>query len=209
MSFPDSDCYEWEKPKSDYLHKMQTERFKVFQQQDLENGRFDVTFEIDGKKLLAHTFILTSVSETLNSWLSDRWTTKDAIIKIEDSSYDNFYEFLCFLYIGDCKLTEENVFEMVDMAEFYGVPCLKEFCDNFLSKMEKQVETIEEMFEFADKYYLKELKESIKRCFCTYVVEVCESEAFIAFKKPFVEFLYAASLRIREKEIGFEYVSYL
>uniref|UniRef100_A0AC34FT65 BTB domain-containing protein n=1 Tax=Panagrolaimus sp. ES5 TaxID=591445 RepID=A0AC34FT65_9BILA len=91
------------------LNTMQTERYKIFKEQDLEKGRFDVTFEVEGKMLHAHRFVLTSVSEPLDSWLSNRWTTKDAVIKIEDYPYDCFYEFLCFLYAGTCALSQENI----------------------------------------------------------------------------------------------------
>uniref|UniRef100_A0AC34GGT5 BTB domain-containing protein n=1 Tax=Panagrolaimus sp. ES5 TaxID=591445 RepID=A0AC34GGT5_9BILA len=82
-------------------HKMQMDRFKIFERQDLETGRFDVTFEIEGKKLHAHTFILTSVSETMDVWLTDRWTTKDTVIKVENYPYACFYEFLRFLYTSE------------------------------------------------------------------------------------------------------------
>uniref|UniRef100_A0A914QRZ9 BTB domain-containing protein n=1 Tax=Panagrolaimus davidi TaxID=227884 RepID=A0A914QRZ9_9BILA len=78
---------------------------------------------------------MPTVSATLNSWLSDRWTTKDKIIKIEDYSYDNFYQFLCFIYIGKCLLTVETISQLIDMAEYYAVECLKELCDNYFSKI--------------------------------------------------------------------------
>uniref|UniRef100_A0A914PTK1 BTB domain-containing protein n=1 Tax=Panagrolaimus davidi TaxID=227884 RepID=A0A914PTK1_9BILA len=99
---------------------MQQERFEIFESQDPENEHFDVTFEIEGKTLLANKLLLTSASEYMNSFLSDRWTKKDEPVKIEDYSYDNFYEFLRFLYLGSCNLTAENVFKLIDLAEFTG-----------------------------------------------------------------------------------------
>uniref|UniRef100_A0AC34FIY2 BTB domain-containing protein n=1 Tax=Panagrolaimus sp. ES5 TaxID=591445 RepID=A0AC34FIY2_9BILA len=144
------------KRKNDDLLKslclMQKERYKIFKEQNLEKGRFDVTFEVEGKMLRAHKFILTTVSETLDSWLSDRWSCKDAVIKIESYSYHCFFQFLSFLYCSECKLTGQNIVKMTDIAEFYGVQCLKDFCDEYLSDMVKSVESIEELYEFAQKY---------------------------------------------------------
>uniref|UniRef100_A0A914Z446 BTB domain-containing protein n=1 Tax=Panagrolaimus superbus TaxID=310955 RepID=A0A914Z446_9BILA len=186
---------------------MQNERLKIFQQQNLENGRFDVTFEIQGKQLHAHKFIITSVSEPMDSWLSDRWTTKDSGVKIENYSYDDFCEFLTFLYCSECKLTEENIVKMTDMAEFYGVQCLKEFCDEFLHDMKKSVETIEELFDFAQKYSLPKLEDSIKSFFWEHYEIVCKSDAFIDFNKPFVAFLLTVDISLYKKETLFEGVS--
>uniref|UniRef100_A0AC34GJS4 BTB domain-containing protein n=1 Tax=Panagrolaimus sp. ES5 TaxID=591445 RepID=A0AC34GJS4_9BILA len=130
---------------------MQNKRYRIFKEQDLEKGCFDVTFEVEGKKLHAHKFILTSVSEYFQIFIG-RWTTKNEDIEIKDSSFDNFYQFLSFLYCSDCNLTEENIAKITDMAERYCVQCLKDFCDEFLFEMEKSVESIEELYEFAQKY---------------------------------------------------------
>uniref|UniRef100_A0AC34G124 BTB domain-containing protein n=1 Tax=Panagrolaimus sp. ES5 TaxID=591445 RepID=A0AC34G124_9BILA len=125
--------YSQQLPPENCIYKMQAKRFKVFESQDVEAGHFDVTFELEGRKLHAHKMFLTSVSEPLDAWLSTRWTKKDEVIKISDYSFNDFYEFLHFLYTGDCKITEDNVFALTDMAEFYGIEYLKGFCDIFLS----------------------------------------------------------------------------
>uniref|UniRef100_A0AC34FWZ8 BTB domain-containing protein n=1 Tax=Panagrolaimus sp. ES5 TaxID=591445 RepID=A0AC34FWZ8_9BILA len=169
---------------------MQKERYKIFKEQDHEKGRFDVTFEVEGKMLHAHKFILSSVSEPLDSWISDRWSSKDAVIKIEDYPYDCFFQFLSFLYCSECKLTDQNIVKITDMAERYCVQCLKDFCDEFLFDMEKSVESIEELYEFANKYSLLKLTESIKSFFHQNYDAILNAEAFIAYKKPFVEFLF-------------------
>uniref|UniRef100_A0A914QS09 BTB domain-containing protein n=1 Tax=Panagrolaimus davidi TaxID=227884 RepID=A0A914QS09_9BILA len=178
---------------------MQEERFNIFKSQDHENGHFDVTFEIDGKKLFANKFMLTSVSETLKAMLSDRWTKKDEAVKIEDYSYDNFYEFLHFLYTGSCDLTNENVFKLVDMAEYYGVSLLKEFCDESLKEMEYNFGNIEELLEFSEKYSMSKLKAAIKH-FVTYnFKEVVSNKRFLSYKKPFVEFMSSFDYCSKEK----------
>uniref|UniRef100_A0A914P726 BTB domain-containing protein n=1 Tax=Panagrolaimus davidi TaxID=227884 RepID=A0A914P726_9BILA len=173
-----------------YIFEMQQERFKIFKSQDLEAGNFDVTFEVEGKKLFGHKFILEPISETLKSMLSDRWTTKDEPVKIESYSYDNFYEFLCFVYSGSCNLNAENVFPMVDMAEFYAVSFLKDYCEKYILRtMKITIENIEEMSEFADKYSLNMFMDSIVKFLRQNNRKIIKDEKFSLFKKTFIEFL--------------------
>uniref|UniRef100_A0A914PL05 BTB domain-containing protein n=1 Tax=Panagrolaimus davidi TaxID=227884 RepID=A0A914PL05_9BILA len=190
------------KSSTKYICKMQQERFEVFKSQDPENGHFDVTFDIEGKKLYANKFILTPCSETLKAMISDRWTTtKDEAVKLEAYSYDNFYQFLCFLYSGYCELTPQNVFQLTDMAEFYAVPLLKKFCEKFLLDMEYDVESIEEMFEFAQKYSLKYMKHIVKKFVSSNFEKIISSESLLSYKKPFMDIL---ACRIRRKGKTFE-----
>uniref|UniRef100_A0AC35G642 BTB domain-containing protein n=1 Tax=Panagrolaimus sp. PS1159 TaxID=55785 RepID=A0AC35G642_9BILA len=168
---------------------MQQERFYIFKSQDPENEHFDVTFEIDGKTLLANKLLLTSASEYMNAFLSNRWTRNGEAIKIKDYCYDDFYQFLRFLYSGHCNVTKENVFRLTDMAESYGVELFKEYCDNFLSRMKYDIESIEEMFEFADTYSLKKMKNAMKDFIGWNFDKVTGTERFLSSKKSFVDFL--------------------
>uniref|UniRef100_A0A914Q3U9 BTB domain-containing protein n=1 Tax=Panagrolaimus davidi TaxID=227884 RepID=A0A914Q3U9_9BILA len=190
----------------DYIYQIQQERFEIFKSQDPENGHFDITFDIEGKKLHANKFILTPCSDTLKAMLSDRWTTtNDEAVKIEAYSYDNFYQFLTFLYTGSCKLTLENVFQLTDMAEFYAVPFLKEFCENFFLKMEYNVESIEEMFEFSKKYSMDYMEHTIKKFVDTNFEEILSSESLLSYKKPFMDVL-ASIIHYPWKEKTYEAV---
>uniref|UniRef100_A0AC35GGJ3 Uncharacterized protein n=1 Tax=Panagrolaimus sp. PS1159 TaxID=55785 RepID=A0AC35GGJ3_9BILA len=62
---------------------MQLQKYKLFKSQNVDNGHFDVEFDIDGKIRYAKRYFLATSSETLNAWLSDRWSTKDIPIKIK------------------------------------------------------------------------------------------------------------------------------
>uniref|UniRef100_A0AC35FCI4 BTB domain-containing protein n=2 Tax=Panagrolaimus sp. PS1159 TaxID=55785 RepID=A0AC35FCI4_9BILA len=133
------------------IQDMQLQRFELFKVQDVKTGLFDVTFEIDKKKIHAHKSMFTC-SEPLTSMLSDRWCNKDAeAVIIEAYSYKNFYQFLCFLYSGQCDLTQENAFVLTDMSEFYGIPTFKGYCDEWLSKQKTSIneKNVYELVEFA------------------------------------------------------------
>uniref|UniRef100_A0AC35FY23 BTB domain-containing protein n=1 Tax=Panagrolaimus sp. PS1159 TaxID=55785 RepID=A0AC35FY23_9BILA len=172
-----------------YMCKMQKERCEIFKFQDPETGHFDVIFVVEGKQLYAHKFIITPISEYMNALLSDRWKTNDEPIRIEPYTFDNFYEFLCFIYSGKCNITKENAFQLTDMAEYYGVGCLKEFCDIFLSSIKYNVETIEEMVEFSIKYFMTRMQGALKVFICSNFDAVVSNERFASYKKSIVEVL--------------------
>uniref|UniRef100_A0A914PZ29 BTB domain-containing protein n=1 Tax=Panagrolaimus davidi TaxID=227884 RepID=A0A914PZ29_9BILA len=81
------------------LYENQMEYFENLKAQNPEN--FDVAFEIDGKKLYAHKSRLSKISTTFESMLSDRWMSKDETIKIKTNKFDNFKEFITFIYSGE------------------------------------------------------------------------------------------------------------
>uniref|UniRef100_A0AC35FVQ1 BTB domain-containing protein n=1 Tax=Panagrolaimus sp. PS1159 TaxID=55785 RepID=A0AC35FVQ1_9BILA len=174
----------------------------------LKRDDFMLFLRLKRKKLHAHSFILTSVSKYMDAMLTDRWSKKNEVVKIESYSYDNFYQFLCFLYSGSCNVTNENIFKLVDVAEFFGVSSFKKFCDRVLSvaknggKRFLTVENVEELTDLALKYSLKEFVDSIREYSRSdRGNNMFKSESFLAFKKPFIEFLISVD---RRDDIFFE-----
>uniref|UniRef100_A0AC34GLX5 BTB domain-containing protein n=1 Tax=Panagrolaimus sp. ES5 TaxID=591445 RepID=A0AC34GLX5_9BILA len=125
---------------------------EIFKSQDPD--LFDVTFEIEGKKLYADKYVLSTISEPFGALFSNRWAKTDEIIKIENYSFDNFYQFLSFIYSGECEINEENVTVMVDLAEYYDIAVLKKCCDENLAKLECEMDKFLEMLELAQTYSL-------------------------------------------------------
>uniref|UniRef100_A0AC34G5B8 BTB domain-containing protein n=1 Tax=Panagrolaimus sp. ES5 TaxID=591445 RepID=A0AC34G5B8_9BILA len=124
------------------LYELQMERFEVFKTQDPENEHFDGVFEFNGKKLYANKFMICSISSTFNSMLSKRWTKPDEPIIIQEYSYDDFKQLLTFIYSGECSLTADNIFAMVDIAEFYGILLLKKYCEEFLADVKLDAKNV-------------------------------------------------------------------
>uniref|UniRef100_A0A914QP23 BTB domain-containing protein n=1 Tax=Panagrolaimus davidi TaxID=227884 RepID=A0A914QP23_9BILA len=147
---------------SNKFGKLQQLKFDLFKLQDPDVGQFDVIFEIEGKRLFAHKTMLNLVSDTFSSMLSDRWTSKNEPIKLQNYTFDAFYQFLTFLYSAQCQLTAENIIAMVDIAEFYHVELLKEYCDEFLSNTTFTTENIFHFSELSDKYSLIQLKAAVE-----------------------------------------------
>uniref|UniRef100_A0A914P6K0 BTB domain-containing protein n=1 Tax=Panagrolaimus davidi TaxID=227884 RepID=A0A914P6K0_9BILA len=139
---------------------MQLQIFDAFKSQNPE--LFDVVFEIEGKKVYAHKFPLSIISTTFESMLSDRWISKNNAIKIESHKYDDFKEFLKFLYSGECQLSDENIITMIDIAEFYQVNSFKKYCGEYLSKITLNIENIIQITEASHKYSMLQMKKPIQ-----------------------------------------------
>uniref|UniRef100_A0AC35GSP4 BTB domain-containing protein n=1 Tax=Panagrolaimus sp. PS1159 TaxID=55785 RepID=A0AC35GSP4_9BILA len=189
------------KPKRN-VFDMQLQRFELFKAQDVKTGHFDVIFEVDGKRIFANKFILSS-SEPLTSMLSDRWCDKDAeAVKIEAYSYDNFYQFLCFLYSGQCHLSQENAVVLTDMSEFYGIATLKGFCDEWLSKRKEDIneKNVYEFIEIAHRYSLKEFLGTLERLYIRNLDVFLGDDLFLNVKKDIIELLLSLFSKNQEEE---------
>uniref|UniRef100_A0AC34G5L3 BTB domain-containing protein n=1 Tax=Panagrolaimus sp. ES5 TaxID=591445 RepID=A0AC34G5L3_9BILA len=168
------------------LVELQLIKFDLFKTQDPENGRFDVIFEIKDKLLYAHKPMLNLVSDTFDSMLSERWASKDEPIKIENYTFDEFYQFITFLYSGECQLTAKNIFFMVDISEFYNVKCFKNYCDEFVSKMEFTSENIFQFLELTDKYSLVQLISAIQTYIANNFENFIDSKMLLTAKKSII-----------------------
>ena len=129
--------------------------------------------------------MLTGASGPFNAMFSERWATNDGPIPIKNYSFEEFKEFLSFIYFFDCQLSEENIIAMVDMAEYYQVPECTEFCDDFLStEIEITLENGLKMFEFAKRYpSLTKFQIVIDRFMMEEYVDVLESDELLNIGK--------------------------
>uniref|UniRef100_A0AC34FN55 BTB domain-containing protein n=1 Tax=Panagrolaimus sp. ES5 TaxID=591445 RepID=A0AC34FN55_9BILA len=166
------------------VYKFQMEKFKVFEAQDPENGKFDIVFEIDGKKLYAHKIMLWSASPTLEAMTSERWTKANDPITIKNYSFDAFKEFLSFVYSGECQLTNDNIMALVDMAEFYDINFLKDLCEEYLTKMELNHDNIYQMIDLASKYSMIKLDKPVIYFISNNLSGFLQSEHFLSLQKP-------------------------
>uniref|UniRef100_A0AC34FS11 BTB domain-containing protein n=1 Tax=Panagrolaimus sp. ES5 TaxID=591445 RepID=A0AC34FS11_9BILA len=178
----------------------------TFKAQDPENGNFNVVFEIDEKKLYAHSLILSFASTTFESMLSNRWTKPGESIAIKDYTFENFKEFLTFLYSGACELTDENIFAMVDIAEFYNITVFKENCEEYLTKMQLNLINIYQMIEIVIKYSLVKFKEFLKHFVLNNLSLILKSALFQGVEKPILNFIVESSQEAARQEELFEAV---
>uniref|UniRef100_A0A914PVG1 BTB domain-containing protein n=1 Tax=Panagrolaimus davidi TaxID=227884 RepID=A0A914PVG1_9BILA len=187
-------------------YEFSMQRFEVFKAQDPENGDFDVVFEIQGKKLYAHKSILTLISSTFKSMLSERWTKPNELIKIEGYTFDDFKEFLTFIYSGKCQLTKDNIFSMTDIAEFYGVQVFKTICEEFLTKMELNLENIYQMIGISNKYSLAKLNPLVIDFASKNISTFFKNKQFYELEKCILKKILELSDKTKHQEDVFEAV---
>uniref|UniRef100_A0A914PCR4 BTB domain-containing protein n=1 Tax=Panagrolaimus davidi TaxID=227884 RepID=A0A914PCR4_9BILA len=185
------------------MSQLNNERFETFKSQDEENGYFDLKFEIEGKIIFAHKFMLAPVSDVFKRMISDIWNKKETI-EITTNSYNDFYEFLTFLYSGKCKLNDENIFVMVDLSEFYQVKELQKKCDEFLSKKKYTKENTLVFLETLSKYSLPMFEKVISKSMKENGINLVESDGFLEISKSTVERIVSFEDRFVSEEILFE-----
>uniref|UniRef100_A0A914QWB2 BTB domain-containing protein n=1 Tax=Panagrolaimus davidi TaxID=227884 RepID=A0A914QWB2_9BILA len=168
-----------------FINKFHRHLESAFESQDPE--LFDIVFEIEGKKLYADKLILSINSSTFKSMLSDRWISKNDSIKIENYKFDDFKELLSFIYSGKCNITNENIFTILDMSEFYQIEDLKELCDEYLSKMELNLTNIIQLIETSNKYSLIKIKEPIRTFIFQNFANMAKFEGFLNGDKSIIK----------------------
>uniref|UniRef100_A0A914Q3Q6 BTB domain-containing protein n=1 Tax=Panagrolaimus davidi TaxID=227884 RepID=A0A914Q3Q6_9BILA len=180
-----------------FLEQIQRKFNDAFKSQNSE--LFDVVFEIEGKKLYADKLRLSLISTTFKSMLSNRWISKNDAIKIETYKFDDFKEMLTFFYSGKCNITNENVFTILDMSEFYQIEDLKELCDEYLSKMELNLTYIFQLLEISNKYSLIQMKGPIQNFIFQNFSTFVESAGFLNIDKEIVKEIVLSELNVTVK----------
>uniref|UniRef100_A0A914QE73 BTB domain-containing protein n=1 Tax=Panagrolaimus davidi TaxID=227884 RepID=A0A914QE73_9BILA len=189
-----------------YINKLLPQLGAAFKSQDHE--LFDIVFDIEGKKLYADKLILSISSPTFKSMLSDRWISKNDAIKIETYKYDDFKELLTFIYSGECNLSNENIFTMLDVAEFYQTEDLKKLCDEYLSKLELKLTNIFQLLETSNKYSLIQMKEKIQTFVFQKFANFTKFDGFLNADKSIVKEIVAMESNLsKHHEKMFQYVS--
>uniref|UniRef100_A0A914QXF7 BTB domain-containing protein n=1 Tax=Panagrolaimus davidi TaxID=227884 RepID=A0A914QXF7_9BILA len=80
----------------------------------------DVTFVIHGKELEAHKLIVTSRSPVLEAMVYNDLAPKNGKHLIGDPkiTFEDFENFLQFLYTDKCEMTAENIENLLHLSKF-------------------------------------------------------------------------------------------
>uniref|UniRef100_A0AC34EZE6 BTB domain-containing protein n=1 Tax=Panagrolaimus sp. ES5 TaxID=591445 RepID=A0AC34EZE6_9BILA len=188
------------------LYELQMERFKVFKAQIPDPEKSDIVFDFHGKNLYAHKFMISTISPTFDSMLASRWAKPNEPVQIRDYSFDDFKEFLTFIYSGKCQFTDENIFIMVDIAEFYGVGVFKKACDKYLEKIELNLNNVFQMLKKAEKYSIVQLKKSLYIFVSNNLLSFLQSEQFLNLEEFVVKYIVKCVQKTSDQETLLEWV---
>src|SRR5690606_8412036 len=76
---------------------------------------------------------------------------KSNVMKMNEENYEIFYEFLKFLYSGNCKITDENVFALLETSSKYKMHSLSKLLIHYISENLKK-ENLFHAFQIAKKF---------------------------------------------------------
>uniref|UniRef100_A0A914PKJ4 BTB domain-containing protein n=1 Tax=Panagrolaimus davidi TaxID=227884 RepID=A0A914PKJ4_9BILA len=96
----------------------------------------DCTFLVHNQELPAHQFILANRSPVLKAMIKGPMAPPSQRHEIIDPqiTFDDFNNFVKFLYTEKCDVSLENVEVLFRLSDMYDVPDLFEFCANTLPK---------------------------------------------------------------------------
>jgi len=94
---------------------------------------FTFVLEPEHKTVAAHKLILSRCSyfSTMfqKSPLHEKMNKAGAQLKLEKVRYDVLMEVLAYLYTDECQITLNNVMELFELADLWGVERLKFMCE--------------------------------------------------------------------------------
>lgn len=93
-----------------------------------EKDYSDITLVVDGREIYAHRAVLSSRSTYFKGMFSHEFkeADKNRVTLKGVASYELFYNLLEFMY-SDCeKINIRNVFDMLSLADEYGVGAFKD-----------------------------------------------------------------------------------
>jgi len=137
------DCLEVPHPKEnklgeDMLMLLHSDSFK------------DITFNVQGKKLMAHKCILFARCPYFKAMFQSGLSESNAReIKINEASYEAFKIMLEFLYAGNTNVSLDAAPEVLMLADKYVIPELKNACEYKLFKMNIQ-DNVFELFKLSE-----------------------------------------------------------
>uniref|UniRef100_A0A914PJC9 BTB domain-containing protein n=1 Tax=Panagrolaimus davidi TaxID=227884 RepID=A0A914PJC9_9BILA len=96
----------------------------------------DITFVVHGKELQAHKIVLSSRSSVFEAMINSDLAPKDGKHLIEDPkiTFQDFENFLKFLYTDKCEMTAENIENLLHLSNFYAVRFLADKCIEEIEK---------------------------------------------------------------------------
>lgn len=101
----------------------------------IEAPSSDICFEVESQTILAHKWWLTQKSKYfMNMFSSGMSEAQASKIQITDMKAETFKAFLEFLYSDHVQLNDNLALELLQQADKYSVPMLKEACEKYLAE---------------------------------------------------------------------------
>jgi hypothetical protein len=160
-----------------------------------EEGRFcDVTLHVEGKTFRAHRSVLASCSPYFDSILKMHRVVKERLT-VTCQNWEVFQCLINYMYTGHVAIDNENVTEMLRLANHFLVTKLKLHCEEFLSSS-LHVSNCLSIRELADKYNMTGLSERVAAFVHNHVHEVTSQDEFLRLSLSQLQDLLTDKVRV-------------
>jgi len=139
----------------------------------------DVSFEVEGRTIHAHKFILFARCEYFRRMFTSGYKEASSpCIPIPDVSYDVFLCVLSFLYTGKPRdITPETAIEVMSLANLYGIDPLKRICAEMVGRG-LNIQNAAYILQAADTYQAVQLRATCLHFMVTNFAQVVRTAAF-------------------------------
>ena len=171
----------------------------------------DVVLEVgcgdDQARLKAHRIVLCAASPFFyNALNNDMKEKKEGVIRLENTSKAVMEELIDYLYTGHVDVTQHNAFDLLEMADFFVIPSLKETTSKFIARTLSSSNCLMAYY-LAVKYQCTELQMAARNVICTNFMSVVEQEDFLNLSMEEVkEWISSDEIRVRGEEDVFQVI---
>nr|CAB3259781.1 kelch-like protein 20 [Phallusia mammillata] len=142
----------------------------------------DLVLESEGKQFKVHKSVLMLVSNYFRKMFTIEMMEKySGIVNIEGIPPDRLENLIEFIYSGKIKITEENMLDVLDDAEYTEIEVLKARCASFICLV-ISAENCLKLGAFAQRYNLNEVKVKTNQCIEDHMSAVVQHDDFAKLK---------------------------
>ncbi|KAJ8257950.1 hypothetical protein GJAV_G00191510 [Gymnothorax javanicus] len=145
----------------------------------------DICFRVEGYDFLCHKVFFCGRSDYFRALLEDHFSEGEtmqsqpctSVITLHNLPYDIFIRVLYYIYSGDTELNEDNVEDVLCVADMYLLPGLKRLCGRALAKTLCQ-ENVLHLWKTARLYRLLRLEDQCTELMARIIEKLVEDPEF-------------------------------
>ena len=205
------DSLSWEPIEETDMQQFCVEMMKRLDLQRRSDHFCDVVLEVgcgdDQARLKAHRIVLCAASPFFyNALNNDMKEKKEGVIRLENTSKAVMEELIDYLYTGHVDVTQHNAFDLLEMADFFVIPSLKETTSKFIARTLSSSNCLMAYYS-AVKYNCMELHKEARDFICTHFMNVVEQEDFLKLSMKEVEdWISSDDIRVTGEEDLFQVI---
>ena len=132
----------------------------------MNEDKSDVVFLIEGQPLPAYKLFLSIKNKVFRAMFSDKFKeSKEKEVVIEDTTFDAFKAFICFLYSEQLVIKDSNDLNLIEevckLSDRYAAKRLMKRLNTLLNENELTFDNFEQISRIAFRYKMEELMSKV------------------------------------------------